>query len=60
MDVDALQAQKETLLNQLNSLSKLMNKVTKGKQDRLSYAQNKNVSISIILPMCIISMLNMY
>ena len=44
MKVDALQAQKETLLNQLHSLEKLLNKVSKGKQDRLSYAQNKNVS----------------
>ena len=44
MKVDALQAKNETLLNQLNSLRRLLFKVSKGKQDRLSYAQQKNVS----------------
>lgn len=45
MKVNEMQAKKETLTNQLNSLRRLLHKVSKGKQERLSYAQEKNVSV---------------
>lgn len=45
MKVDALKAKNETLFNQLHTLQKLLLKVNKSKQERLSHAQTKNVRI---------------